>query len=208
MFLSRKWQYMSLQRAFSELARRTASHHQSPAPANAYAELSLSSWAAVPGAASSRGAQLGRGTSMPAALRACQQGRALAGSSSPQLSSCWAAVRTQLCNHRLTRPLHSSVQKHSMSPATVRRWQPSQGLQRHHQQSCTGGSSSRAFNSQAQRAQQRQRLQKQSSEQGVYLVALVVGMVGLTYASVPLYRYGIQGPAFLHPIDITASATG
>ncbi len=46
----------------------------------------------------------------------------------------------------------------------------------------------RAFASQAQRSQQRKQLQKKSSEQGVYLVALVVGMVGLTYASVPLYR--------------------
>lgn len=32
------------------------------------------------------------------------------------------------------------------------------------------------------------RLQKRASEQGLYLVAMVVGMVGLTYASVPLYR--------------------
>lgn len=30
--------------------------------------------------------------------------------------------------------------------------------------------------------------QSKSSQQGLYLVALVVGMVGLTYASVPLYR--------------------
>ena len=48
----------------------------------------------------------------------------------------------------------------------------------------------RGFAGQAQQAAaaQRQRLQKKSSEQGLYLVALVVGMVGLTYASVPLYR--------------------
>ena len=199
---------MSLQRALSQLARRTASHHQSPAHANAFAEQSLSSWVAVPGAASSRGAQPGRGTSMPAALQACQRGRALASSSSPQLSSCWAAMRTQLCDHRLTQRLHSSAQSHSMSPATVRRWQPSQALQRYHPQSGTSSSSAaRAYSSHAQRAQQRQRLQKQSSEQGVYLVALVVGMVGLTYASVPLYRYSIQ---YLHPprlVDDTASAT-
>ncbi len=36
---------------------------------------------------------------------------------------------------------------------------------------------------------QKGRLQKKASEQGLYLVAMVVGMVGLTYASVPLYRY-------------------
>jgi hypothetical protein len=45
----------------------------------------------------------------------------------------------------------------------------------------------RGFASRAAAAQQ-QRLQKRSAEQGLYLVALVVGMVGLTYASVPLYR--------------------
>lgn len=28
-------------------------------------------------------------------------------------------------------------------------------------------------------------------QQGLYLVALVVGMVGVTYASVPLYRCGV-----------------
>ena len=198
---------MSLQRAFSELARRTASHHQSPAHANAFAGQRLSSWAAVPAAASSCGTQLGRGTSMAAALRACQQGRALVSSSSPQPSSCWAALRTQLYDHRLTQCLHSSAQSHSISPATVRRWQPSQALQRYHPQSGTSSSrAARAFSSHAQRAQQRQRLQKQSSEQGVYLVALVVGMVGLTYASVPLYRYSIQGLHLPHLIDITASA--
>jgi hypothetical protein len=36
---------------------------------------------------------------------------------------------------------------------------------------------------------QKGRLQKRASEQGLYLVAMVVGMIGLTYASVPLYRY-------------------
>lgn len=48
----------------------------------------------------------------------------------------------------------------------------------------------RGFASRAQEAAatQRQRLRKKSGEQGLYLVALVVGMVGLTYASVPLYR--------------------
>ncbi len=34
----------------------------------------------------------------------------------------------------------------------------------------------------------KQRLQRSSQQQGMYLIALVVGMVGLTYASVPLYR--------------------
>ena len=145
---------------------------------------------------------------MAAALRACQQGRALASSSSPQPSSCWAALRTQLYDHRLTQCLHSSAQSHSISPATVRRWQPSRALQPHHPLIGTSSlSAARAFSSQAQRAQQRQRLQKQSSEQGVYLVSLVVGMVGLTYASVPLYRCGMQGLHLLHLIDITASVS-
>ena len=200
---------MSFRRVFSQLAGRTASHHQSSAHPNAFAEQSLSSWVAVTGAASLCGAHLGRGTSMPAALRACQQNRALASSSSsPQLSSRWAALRTQLCDHRLTQRLRSSAHSHSMSPATVRRWQPSQALRPHHPQSSTSSSSAaRAFSSQAQRAQQRRRLQKQSSEQGVYLVSLVVGMVGLTYASVPLYRYSIQGLHLPHLIDIIASTT-
>lgn len=35
---------------------------------------------------------------------------------------------------------------------------------------------------------QKERLQKKASEHGLYLVAMVIGMVGLTYASVPLYR--------------------
>ncbi|CAL8469365.1 g8906 [Coccomyxa elongata] len=40
------------------------------------------------------------------------------------------------------------------------------------------------------------RLQKRASEQGLYLVAMVVGMVGLTYASVPLYRMFCQATGF------------
>ena len=45
--------------------------------------------------------------------------------------------------------------------------------------------------SQAQAASQargRRQLQGKSGQQGLYLVAVVVGMVGITYASVPLYR--------------------
>lgn len=37
---------------------------------------------------------------------------------------------------------------------------------------------------------------KRASEQGLYLVTLVVGMVGLTYASVPLYRMFCQATGF------------
>ncbi|EIE21649.1 cytochrome c oxidase assembly protein CtaG/Cox11 [Coccomyxa subellipsoidea C-169] len=43
---------------------------------------------------------------------------------------------------------------------------------------------------------QKGRLQKKASEQGLYLVAMVVGMVGLTYASVPLYRMFCQATGF------------
>jgi hypothetical protein len=51
----------------------------------------------------------------------------------------------------------------------------------------------RAFSSDSQRAtdrcrQQMHRNQQKITEQGLYMVALVVGMVGVTYASVPLYR--------------------
>jgi cytochrome c oxidase assembly protein subunit 11 len=38
--------------------------------------------------------------------------------------------------------------------------------------------------------------QSTSSEHGIYLVAMVVGMVGLTYASVPLYRMFCQATGF------------
>ncbi len=38
--------------------------------------------------------------------------------------------------------------------------------------------------------------QKKAKEQGLYLVSLVVGMVGLTYASVPLYRLFCQATGF------------
>ena len=39
-----------------------------------------------------------------------------------------------------------------------------------------------------------QRIHLLSRRQGLYLVALVVGMVGVTYASVPLYRYALNLP--------------
>ena len=39
-------------------------------------------------------------------------------------------------------------------------------------------------------------LQKRVADQGMYLVAIVVGMVGLTYASVPLYRMFCQATGF------------
>ena len=67
---------------------------------------------------------------------------------------------------------------------------------------CTRYTTVRTFASQAQRSQQRRQLQKKSSEQGVYLISLVVGMVGLTYASVPLYRCALASP-FPCPIPST-----
>ena len=82
--------------------------------------------------------------------------------------------------------LHTSSRSCSMAPATVKRWQPA--LQSSSQTTCLSNSSLRSFSSQSQRKQQLRRLQKKSSEQGVYLISLVVGMIGLTYASVPLYR--------------------
>lgn len=69
---------------------------------------------------------------------------------------------------------------------------------------CTRYTTVRTFASQAQRSQQRRQLQKKSSEQGVYLISLVVGMVGLTYASVPLYRCALASP-FPCPIPSTVS---
>ena len=84
------------------------------------------------------------------------------------------------------RSLHTSSRSCSMAPATVKRWQSA--LQSSSQTTCLSNSSLRSFSSQSQRRQQLRRLQKKSSEQGVYLISLVVGMIGLTYASVPLYR--------------------
>ena len=83
---------------------------------------------------------------------------------------------------------HSSARCFSNAPALVRRWQLGAALEQSRRCSSFGSSTVRGFASQAQRSQQRRQLQKKSSEQGVYLIALVVGMVGLTYASVPLYR--------------------
>lgn len=54
---------------------------------------------------------------------------------------------------------------------------------------CSSLSYSTARNAAAQR-------QKRVTEQGLYLVTVVVGMVGLTYASVPLYRMFCQATGF------------
>ncbi len=89
---------------------------------------------------------------------------------------------------------HSSSRCSSVAPALVRRWQPGPTVAGGSLLRSSGSSAVRAFSAQAQRSQQRRQLQKKSSEQGVYLVALVVGMIGLTYASVPLYRCA-AGPA-------------
>ena len=44
--------------------------------------------------------------------------------------------------------------------------------------------------------QNQQRQQKAARDQGLYLLSVVVGMVGLTYASVPLYRLFCQATGF------------
>ena len=82
----------------------------------------------------------------------------------------------------------SSSSCSKIAPALVRRWRPGPALAGSSLLRSSGSNAVRAFAAQAQRSQQRRQLQKKSSEQGVYLVALVVGMIGLTYASVPLYR--------------------
>ena len=104
------------------------------------------------------------------------------------ISSSRLRFHSQQCRSAAKQHLSMSIQRFSMTAATVRRWQS--GLSHHtpKQHGDTGSSIARGFASQTQRSQQRRQLQKKSSEQGVYLVALVVGMVGLTYASVPLYR--------------------
>jgi hypothetical protein len=103
-------------------------------------------------------------------------------------SSRRSCFHSQHCRSAPMQRLPVSTRCSIMMSATVRRWQlgPSHHVPQLHGN--TGSSITRGFASQAQRSQQRRQLQKKSSEQGVYLVALVVGMVGLTYASVPLYR--------------------
>lgn len=104
------------------------------------------------------------------------------------ISSSRLRYHSQQCRSAAKQHLSMSPRCFSMMSATVRWWQS--GLPHHIpiQHGNTGTIIARGFASQAQRSQQRRQLQKKSSEQGVYLVALVVGMVGLTYASVPLYR--------------------
>ena len=104
------------------------------------------------------------------------------------ISSSSLRFHSQQCRSAAKQRLSMSTRCFSMMSATVRSWQS--GLPHYipTQHGNTGSTIARGFASQTQRSQQRKQLQKKSSEQGVYLVALVVGMVGLTYASVPLYR--------------------
>ncbi len=102
--------------------------------------------------------------------------------------SCISSARLP-CVAQTQLHFRSSSSCCSIAPALVRRWQPGPSTAGSSLLRSSGGISAlRAFSAQAQRSQQRRQLQKKSSEQGVYLVALVVGMIGLTYASVPLYR--------------------
>ena len=66
-------------------------------------------------------------------------------------------------------------------------------LKRHVWPSCASHALGASFYSTRASQQGRMRLsylqQKKSGEQGLYIIAFVVAMVGVTYASVPLYRY-------------------
>lgn len=119
-------------------------------------------------------------------LQAPLPSSAAAACSSPARPSISHAARSYTALTRQQPPL--SGRCCSLTPAFVRRWRPGSAHVGSSLLKPSGSSGVRAFSSQAQRSQQRRQLQKKSSEQGVYLVALVVGMVGLTYASVPLYR--------------------
>lgn len=59
-------------------------------------------------------------------------------------------------------------------------------------------------------AAQTEAAKAQSNKQGYYLFALIVGMVGLTYASVPLYRMFCQVLASTHTpcLSCTHASTG
>ena len=48
--------------------------------------------------------------------------------------------------------------------------------------------STRASQQGSSRIRHAEMQQKKSGEQGLYIIAFVVAMVGVTYASVPLYR--------------------
>lgn len=111
---------------------------------------------------------------------------------SPPLASNWAPAEGRRLMHLYDR----LVQQQSLSGSACsvlhgRRWHGCAewlGAQRPFMPLAQ-----RAFSSQSRSAAEhrRQQLQKKSTEQGLYMVALVVAMIGLTYASVPLYRYNL-----------------
>ena len=85
----------------------------------------------------------------------------------------------------------------------LRNWQHTLGRALQHRQTHTGSTLRQAPQSMGAAAARQARLRAQvqaanrhSGEQGMYLVAFVVAMVGLTYASVPLYRMFCQATGF------------
>ena len=85
----------------------------------------------------------------------------------------------------------------------LRNWQHTSRRALQHRQMHTGSTLRQAPQPMGTAAAQQARLRAQvqaanrhSGEQGMYLVAFVVAMVGLTYASVPLYRMFCQATGF------------
>ena len=114
----------------------------------------------------------------------------------------WHCPAQQGSQWQLTPPQHLKMVSASHSNQ-LRNWQHPSGGPSQHRQTHTGSTLQQAPQSMGAAAARQARLRAQvqaanrhSGEQGMYLVAFVVAMVGLTYASVPLYRMFCQATGF------------
>ena len=114
----------------------------------------------------------------------------------------WQCPAQQVSQWQLTLPQHLQLVS-SCHSSQSRYWQHTSGRASQHRQIHTGSTVRQAPQSMGAAAARQARLRAQvqaanrhSGEQGMYLVAFVVAMVGLTYASVPLYRMFCQATGF------------
>ena len=114
----------------------------------------------------------------------------------------WHRPAQQASRWQLTLPQHLKMVSTCHS-SQLRSWQHTAGQASQHRQTHTGSTLRQAPQSigaavarQARLRAQVQAANQRSGEQGMYLVAFVVAMVGLTYASVPLYRMFCQATGF------------
>lgn len=114
----------------------------------------------------------------------------------------WHCPAQQASIWSLTLPQHLNMVSACHS-SQLRNWQHASGRALQHRQTHTGSTLRQAPQPVGAAAARQARLRAQvqaanrhSGEQGMYLVAFVVAMVGLTYASVPLYRMFCQATGF------------